>query len=87
VRSAVLARRGQHAAADEAARTGIVVLERGGLHAPATRSRLAWALQRRARGDAPGADELFRETIEQLAGHGCEYALEEARQSWTSWKS
>ncbi len=86
VRSDVLARRGQHEAADAAARAGIAALEKGGLYAPATRSRLAWALQRRARGDAAEAGELLREVIDQLARHGCEYAIEEAQRRWESWK-
>ena len=85
VRGDVLALRGQHDAADVDMRAGIDVLERGGLHAPATRSRLSWALQRRARGDLEGGEKMYRDVIDQLTAHGCEYALAEARTRWERW--
>jgi tetratricopeptide (TPR) repeat protein len=87
VRSDVLALRGQHPAADAAMREGIAVLERGGLYAPAARSRLSWALQRRARGDLESGELMYREVLEQIAGYGCAYALEEAQRLWGPWRS
>jgi serine/threonine protein kinase/tetratricopeptide (TPR) repeat protein len=82
VRSDVLALRGDRDGADASMRESIMVLERGGLHAPATRSRLAWALQRRAQGDAAAAERLHLEAIHQLEAFGCEYAHCEALRRW-----
>jgi hypothetical protein len=70
-------------AADASMAESVATLAKGNLRVEIARTRLAWALLCRERGEGARAQALYDAATSDLGAFGCGYALDEAARQWS----